>query len=71
MNATAIKPGKLIKTRGRDWVVLPSDDKDLLRIKPLGGNEDEITCIYQPLGFANEKIEEVFFPNPSVEDLET
>jgi superfamily II DNA or RNA helicase len=69
MNATAIKPGKLIKTRGRDWVVLPSDDKDLLRIKPLGGNEDEITCIYQPLGFSNEKIEEVFFPNPSVEDI--
>jgi len=57
MDAKAIKPGKLIRTRGREWVVLPSDDKELLRIKPLGGNEDEITCIYQPLQFQNEAIE--------------
>lgn len=69
MNAAEIKPGKLIRTRGREWVVLPTDDKDLLRIKPLGGNEDEITCIYHPFQFQNEKIEEVYFPHPVLEDV--
>lgn len=69
MDAKAIKPGKLIRTRGREWVVLPSDDKELLRIKPLGGNEDEITCIFQPLQFQNEQIEEVYFPHPTKEDI--
>ena len=45
----AFSPGSLVKVRGRDWVVLPSDDQDLLVIKPLGGSEDEKTGIYLPL----------------------
>ena len=39
------QPGSLVKVRNRDWVVMPSDDEDLLRIKPLGGSEDEETGI--------------------------
>ncbi|MBV6646978.1 MAG: DEAD/DEAH box helicase, partial [Cyclobacteriaceae bacterium] len=69
MDATAIKPGKLIRTRGREWVILPSDDKDLLRIKPLGGTEEETTCIYLPFQFPNEKLEEVYFPHPNTKDI--
>jgi superfamily II DNA or RNA helicase len=60
-----LKPGKLIKARGREWVVLPSDDKQILNIKPLGGSVQESTSIFLPFDFANEKIEEVYFPLPS------
>jgi superfamily II DNA or RNA helicase len=69
MSAKTIKPGKLVKTRGREWVILPSEDKDLLRIKPLGGNEAEITSIYLPLSFENEELEEVIFNEPAQEDI--
>jgi superfamily II DNA/RNA helicase len=68
-NATEMKPGKLVKVRHREWIVQPSNDLELLRIKPLGGSEDEITAIYLPIGFENEQVEEVFFPKPDVDDL--
>ena len=40
-----LRPGKLVTLRGRDWIVLPSDDPDLLLVKPLGGSDDETTGI--------------------------
>ena len=43
------KPGDLIKARGRDWVVLPETREDLLKLRPLGGAEDDATIIYMPL----------------------
>jgi hypothetical protein len=52
MNLTALRPGKLVTLRGRDWIVLPSEDPDLLVVKPLGGSDDEITGIYLPLEMA-------------------
>jgi hypothetical protein len=67
-NATEIEPGKLAKVHHREWIVQPSNDPELLRIKPLGGSEDEITAIYLPIGFENEQVEEVFFPKPDVDD---
>ena len=62
-------PGTLIKTRGREWVVQPSENKDLLRIKPLGGSEDEATGIYLPLRLPEDKIESAEFPVPSPDDI--
>ncbi|MCC6174479.1 MAG: DEAD/DEAH box helicase [Chloroflexi bacterium] len=41
--------GSLVKARGREWVVLPDSDDDLLVLRPLGGTEDEVTGIYLPL----------------------
>lgn len=69
MNAKEIKPGKLVQLRKRKWIVLPSDDEDLLRIKPLGGAEEEITSIYLPFAFKNEEFKEYYFPKPTEEDL--
>ena len=40
-----LSPGRLVHVRGRDWVVQPSDDADVLVLKPLGGTEDETTVI--------------------------
>ena len=35
-----LQPGKLVTLRGREWVVLPSEDPDnLLIVKPLGGSD--------------------------------
>jgi len=63
------QPGTLVKIRNRDWVVLPSDDADLLLIKPLGGSDDEATGIFLPLAEAADKPQSAEFPNPDANDL--
>ena len=47
--AIAFKPGDLVRAREREWVVLPETGADLLRLRPLGGAEDDATLIYLPL----------------------
>jgi superfamily II DNA or RNA helicase len=47
--AVAYKPGDLVRARGREWVVLPETHADLLKLRPLGGSEDDATLIYLPL----------------------
>jgi len=66
---TLFQPGKLVSLRGRDWIVLPSDDKELLVIKPLGGSDDEMTGIYLPLAIASDQPTDANFPPPSPNDL--
>ncbi len=68
MNAL-LQPGKLVSLRGRDWIVLPSDDKDILIVKPLGGSDDEIAGIYLPLGIASDTPKDASFPPPCTQDL--
>lgn len=41
--------GSLVSVRGREWVVLPESDSELLMLRPLGGSEEEVTGIYTPL----------------------
>jgi len=41
--------GSLVKARGREWVVLPESEDDLLVVRPLGGTEDEIAGILTAL----------------------
>jgi superfamily II DNA or RNA helicase len=55
--------GSLVKARGREWVVLPESDDQLLVVRPLGGMDDEVAGIYLPL----EKVEQARFelPDPS------
>jgi len=52
--------GSLVKARGREWVVLPESEPDLLVLRPLGGTDDEIAGIYLPL----EKVEPASFGLP-------
>ena len=42
-------PGALVSARGREWVVLPETRPNLLKLRPLGGAEDDATLIYLPL----------------------
>ncbi|MBL8028858.1 MAG: DEAD/DEAH box helicase [Fibrobacteres bacterium] len=69
MTTTLLQPGKLVSLRGRDWIVLPSDDKELLIVKPLGGSEDETTGIYLPLAIQEDLPKDARFVPPSTEDI--
>lgn len=41
--------GSLVRVRGREWVVLPESTDELVRVRPLGGTEDEVTGIFTTL----------------------
>ena len=47
--AVTFRPGSLVEARQREWVVLPETRKDTLRLRPLGGAEEDATVIYLPL----------------------
>ena len=63
---SAFTPGSLVRCRGRDWVVLPSADPELLLLRPLGGADGEITGIHLPLSraLAIDRVEPASFPAP-------
>lgn len=69
MKTINTSPGNLIHYRNRDWMVLPSDDKDLIKIKPLGGSEEETTAIFLPLAIKSEGFKEAKFPYPKPTEL--
>lgn len=52
--------GSLVRARGREWVVLPESDEELLVVRPLGGTDDETTGILLPL----EPVESARFAPP-------
>jgi superfamily II DNA or RNA helicase len=66
---TLLQPGKLVSLRGREWVVLPSDDPELLVVKPLGGSDDEIAGIYLPLQIDTDRPIDARFEPPTIADL--
>lgn len=41
--------GSLVHARGREWLVLPDSQDDMLIVRPLGGADDEITGILPAL----------------------
>ncbi len=38
-------PGTLVRSRSREWVVLPESEDDFLIVRPLGGTDNEIAGI--------------------------
>lgn len=58
--------GSLVSSRGREWIVLPSLDEDLLMLRPLGGSEAEECGIYLPI---EEQPSEAKFPLPVAEQF--
>lgn len=63
------KPGALVSLRGRDWIVQPSADPEILRLKPLGGHEIESTGVYLPLLDQDQWPQPASFPYPTADDL--
>lgn len=63
----SLSPGSLVHARGKDWVVLPSRDPELLLLKPLDGTDQEVAGIYLPLGLDRDIRPAVFAP-PTPDD---
>lgn len=61
-------PGSIVTCRNRQWVVLPAESSDIIRLRPLSGNEDQICGIYRPLGL--EEIAGAQFPLPQPEAIQ-
>lgn len=57
--------GSLVHARGRDWVVLPGTDAELVLLRPLGGGDDDIAGVLPDV----EEIRPATFADPSPEDL--
>ena len=38
--------GALVRTRGREWVVLPESTSSFLKLRPLGGTDDEVAGVF-------------------------
>jgi hypothetical protein len=69
MSQITYNPGKLVRFRDRRWIVLPSEDPELMLLKPLGGSDHEITGVYKPLDLPGETITEDRFPRPTTDEL--
>lgn len=54
--------GSLVRARGREWVVLPGSDDEVLMVRPLGGTEDETTGIL--LSLEGPDVATATFPLP-------
>lgn len=65
------KPGKLVKFRGRRCVVQPSSDNEIVLLKPLGGSEDEMISVFEPVLQAFDKLEDDQFELPDKSDLDS
>lgn len=68
MNALAYTPGSIVRTRGRDWIVLPSSEAEALHLRPLSGSEADTAWVH--LGLEPEIASAQFSP-PSAQDVGT
>ncbi len=61
--------GSIVRCRGREWVVLPSDSEILL-LRPLTGGEEEVCGVHKRLMnlLPWERVEPAQFPLPKPED---
>ncbi|MEJ5349440.1 MAG: DEAD/DEAH box helicase [Desulfosoma sp.] len=61
--------GSIVRCRGREWVVLPSREPEVIYLRPVAGDEDEACGIYHPLVEDGvEQLEPATFPLPTPED---
>ncbi len=65
MTTTTYAAGALVRTRGREWVVLPDSTEDFLLLRPLGGGNDDVAGVHTAL----EQVEPATYPLPSADDL--
>lgn len=66
MSSVQYQTGTLVEARGREWVVLPEKRSDILRLRPLGGSDDDATVIYLPLEWVVPKPASFSLPDPDL-----
>ena len=62
-------PGALVTARGRDWVVLPESEDDMLVLRPLAGADDAVAAVFLGEGPGFEAVTQASFDPPSEADL--
>jgi superfamily II DNA or RNA helicase len=63
--------GSVVTCRGRQWVVMPSEQADVLRLRPLSGHEGQVCGIYLPLLEQGlERLDSAQFPLPRPEAIQ-
>jgi SNF2 family DNA or RNA helicase len=67
---TTYTPGSIVACRDRQWVVLPSDIEDIIRLRPLSGNEAEICGIFTDLEGEFNQIDSAQFPLPNWQNIQ-
>jgi superfamily II DNA or RNA helicase len=65
MPAPTFSIGNLVRARGREWVVQPDSKSDWLRLRPLGGADDDIIALIPELEL--QPVEAATFPWPNPE----
>jgi superfamily II DNA or RNA helicase len=60
--ASARTPGSIVRARGREWVVLPNPAPNTLKLRPLGGGEQQIATLFLPL--EGKDVQPANFPWP-------
>jgi len=63
--AQRFAPGSLVTARGREWVVLPDSEPDMLVLRPLGGADGDVAAVFPDL----EPVTQASFPPPDADDL--
>jgi superfamily II DNA or RNA helicase len=70
-----MQPGSIVHCRNREWVLLPSDDPELIQLRPLTGTTDETVAVHKRLSeligytLPEERVRPATFPLPTVNDL--
>ena len=62
---TDFTPGALVSARGRDWVVLPPEEPEVMRLRPVDGMDGESIGIFRELEPTAVKHSTYFPPDPT------
>lgn len=60
-------PGSVVSCRKRLWVVVPDENPDVIRLRPISGDEGEMIGVYRDLEL--DVMEPDVFPAPTVEGI--
>lgn len=57
-------PGNLVRARGREWVVQGDSQRDWLRLRPLGGSDEDVISLIPELEFLPVESASFAWPDP-------
>lgn len=70
-----MNPGSIVRSRNREWVLLPSPDESVYLLRPLTGATDDVVAIHKGLSdlavndLPEEQVRSATFPIPTPGDL--
>ncbi len=64
IKTSSYTPGALVQARGRNWVVLPADEDNVVRLRPVDGSDEEAIGIFLPIEQNSIRPSEYDWPNP-------